>query len=216
MTQTSARILAPALLIGALALAGCSGTDGDSGSGDSAGAGAPAMSQADPGTEDFAEVGSDAAADGRTGDAVAAPGKADVAPDELTGQEQALIRKGNVALRADDVGRAQIEVQKVVDRYAGQVTDEKTQSDDDGNPAYTRMVLRIPSDDFDRAIEALKGVGELESANTNQDDVTTEVIDVKTRLQVQKRSIARITVLFQRAESIRDVMAIESELSQRQ
>ncbi|KQW49132.1 hypothetical protein ASC77_10575 [Nocardioides sp. Root1257] len=218
MTQTPARLLVPTLLIAALALTGCSGGDGDSGASGSADAGAPAARAPERNTEDFAELGDAAGGsdDVAAAPAKAVPGKADVAPDELTGQEQALIRKGNVALRADDVGRAQIEVHKVVDRYAGQVTDEKTQSDDDGSPAYTRMVLRIPSDDFDRAIEQLKGVAELESANTNQDDVTTQVIDVKTRLQVQKRSIARITVLFQRAESIRDVMAIESELSQRQ
>ncbi|MFC6344386.1 DUF4349 domain-containing protein [Nocardioides hankookensis] len=213
MTPTPARILIPALLVAALALTGCSGNDGDSGGSETSAADGPAAaSQPDRALNGFATE-EDA---GGTADSVAAPGKADVAPDELTRQQQALIRKGNVALRADDVGRAQIEVQKVVDKYAGQVTDEKTQSDDDGHSAYTRMVLRVPSDDFTRAVEELKGVGELESATTNQDDVTTQVIDVKTRLAVQKRSIARITVLFQRAESIRDVMAIEAELSQRQ
>ena len=39
---------------------------------------------------------------------------------------------------------------------------------------------------------------------------------MRSRVSVQKRSIARITVLFQQARSIRDIMAIEAELSQRQ
>jgi hypothetical protein len=150
------------------------------------------------------------------GDSLAKPGKARSAPESLVGPEQALIRNGNVALRADDVGRAQIEVQKVVDTYAGQVTDEKSQSDDNGKVAYTRMVLRVPSEDFGKAVDDLKGIAELESANTKQDDVTSEVIDVQTRMKVQQRSIARISVLFQQAQNIRDIMAIEAELSQRQ
>ena len=131
---------------------------------------------------------------------------------------QAVIRHGNVALRADDVADVQQEVQKVVDRYAGQVTEEKTTTDDDGKPAYTRMVLRIPSERFSDTMDALQGVdgAELESANSTEDDVTTKLIDTRTRVAAQKRSIARITVLFDRAESIRDIMAIEGQLSRRE
>jgi hypothetical protein len=67
-------------------------------------------------------------------------------------------------------------------------------------------------------MEDLKGidVAELETANTSEDDVTTKVIDTATRIKVQRRSIDRITVLFDRAESIRDIMAIEAQLSRRQ
>jgi hypothetical protein len=133
-------------------------------------------------------------------------------------QTQALIRRGDVELTAGDVGKAQFEVQQVVDRYGGQVSEERTTTGDNGKPAYTRMVLRIPSADFDRAIEALKGLegADLDSANTSSDDVTRKVIDVRTRLQVQRQSIARITALFDRARSIRDVMAIEAQLATRQ
>ncbi len=208
---TPARILIPVLLVAALALTGCASGNDDSDAGSSSAgdvAEAPAAA-ADSEQRDLAsEVGA--------ADSAGKPAESAARTDTDTAPEQALIRKGNVALRAHDVGRAQIEVQKVVDRYAGQVTDEKSQSDDDGTAAFTRMVLRLPSDDFPKAVEELKDIGELESATTNQDDVTSEVIDVQTRLKVQKRSIARISVLFQRAESIRDIMAIEAELSQRQ
>jgi hypothetical protein len=203
MNRSLTRSLAPLILGAALvaALVGCSGDDSDGGeSSDSAAMEAPA---ADDGV------------DAMTGGARSAAQS--TARDELTPDvPRAVIRKGNVALRAEDVGRARIEVQKVVDRYAGEVTEEKTQSDDDGDAAYTRLVLRVPSDDFADAVDELKGIGELESASTNEDDVTTEVIDVRTRLKVQERSIARISVLFQQARSIRDIMAIESELSRRQ
>jgi hypothetical protein len=224
MTLTPARILIPALLVAALALTGCA-SGGDDGGGDAESSGSSAADFAEApapeaqlrdSTDGFADD-TDAELPAEAGDDASAKSeKARSAPESLVGQEQALIRKGNVALRADDVGRAQIEVQKVVDRYAGQVTDEESQSDDDGKAAFTRMVLRVPSQDFGKAVRDLKGVAELESATTNQDDVTSEVIDVQTRLKVQKRSIARISVLFQQAQSIRDIMAIEAELSQRQ
>lgn len=130
--------------------------------------------------------------------------------------ERSVIRKGNVELRSTDVGKAQFEVQQVADRFSGQVTEEETTTDDDGKPAYARMVLRIPTDSFREAMDALKDTAELESASSGEDDVTAKVIDTRTRLAAQRRSIARITVLFDRAESIRDIMRIESELSRRQ
>lgn len=198
MTRSPARPLAPALLGAALvvlvvALAGCSSGD-----------------------DDRRAAGSTAAMDAPAAALESAPDADGAARSTAAEVPRAVVRKGNVALRADDVGRAQIEVRKVVDRHAGEVTEEKTQSDDDGRPTYARMVLRIPSDDFAAAVDELKDVGELESASTAEDDVTTHVIDVRTRLKVQQRSIERISVLFQRAQSIRDIMAIESELSRRQ
>ena len=203
MNLIPARILIPAALVAALALTGCSGNDADDSGGSSASNAAVA---GDAGArQDFAG----------SADSAVAPEKA-ANVDAVEVQEQALIRKGTIELRAKDVGRAQSAAQKVADRFSGQVTDEKTQSDDKGRASYTRMVLRVPADDFTAAVTALKGVAELESAKTNQDDVTNEVIDVRSRLAVQKRSIARITVLFQQARSIRDIMAIEAELSQRQ
>jgi hypothetical protein len=198
-TRTLPLLAAALVAVLATALTGCSGGDEDAGS--QAGGSSDSRSSAEA-VDDASLISGD---DGpRTTSVQQAP------------IQQALIKKGNVALRSDDVGKAQFEVQKVVDRYGGQVTEEKTTTDDAGRPAYTRMVLRIPSGRFDQATEALKGIGELESASTSEDDVTTELIDTRTRLRVQQRSIDRITTLFDRAESIRDVMAIEAQLARRQ
>jgi hypothetical protein len=215
MKLTPARALAPALVVLALAVgAGCSGSGSDADPGAGSNDSAPqSRSQGEAPEEASAELadGADVAA--------AEYGHADtlsLGEPEQQPLARALIRRGNVSLRADDVGKAQFEVQKVVDRYGGQVTEEKTTTDDDGHPAYTRMVLRIPAGDFSAAMEALKGVAELESASTSEDDVTTKVIDTQTRLKVQRRSISRITTLFGQAQSIRDIMAIEAQLSRRQ
>lgn len=195
------------------ALVGCGG-GASSDAGDSGGAGsgdvaaeapAPASAPVDGIRANADMASSYSEAGGRN--------RVDPGPEVMS---RAVIRKGNVELRSGDVGKAQFDVQKVVDRYSGQVTEEKTTTDDDGKPAYTRMVLRIPTASFTDAMDALKGTAELVSANSSEDDVTTKLIDTQTRLAAQRRSIARITVLFDRAESIRDIMAIESELSRRQ
>lgn len=221
------RAHAPALVLLAVALAvglaGCS-SDGDSDGGSDSVAAESAPNAATGGGSDgdmaaleqplseTADLSSAYQAGDQAGSVAVQPAAVEVE------QQRAVIRKGTVELRADDVGKAQFDVQRIVDRYDGNVTGEETTADDDGNPAFTRMVLRIPEDQFDEVMGDLKGIEETElgSANTREEDVTTKLIDTRTRIEAQKRSIARITILFDRAVSIRDIMAIESQLSRRQ
>ena len=64
-------------------------------------------------------------------------------------------------------------------------------------------------------MEALEDVAVLITSSSNSKDVTTTVLDKRARIQVQRRSIARISILLDRAVSIRDIVNIESELSRR-
>lgn len=130
--------------------------------------------------------------------------------------QRALISQGNVALRSDDVGEARSEVQKVVDAFFGEISQEETATDDEGEVKRSRLVLRIPSEKYADAMQALEGTASLISSSSNIDDVTTKVIDTDIRLQVARKSIQRIQLLLDRAQSIRDIVNIESQLSRRQ
>lgn len=137
------------------------------------------------------------------------------AVDEPAG-ERSVISTGHVELRSDDVGRAALEVRQVVDRAAGEVEEQQTTADDAGEVTHAHLVLRVPSARFSESFAALEGVADLVGSGTESTDVTTEVLDVDIRVQVQRRSIQRIALLLDRAESIRDVVSIEAQLSRRQ
>lgn len=132
------------------------------------------------------------------------------------GREAAIISTGTVSLRADDVGDARFEVQKVVDRVGGQVTDSETRTDDDGEVRTARLVLRVPSAEFTETMDALEKVADLEASSTTSEDVTTQVVDTNVRIRVQRQSIARIEQLLDRAGSIRDIVAVERQLTDRE
>ena len=153
----------------------------------------------------------EAAADADAGKAY----RADQAVD-LSTQQQALIRTGTVALRSDDVGKTRYDVQVLVDEHDGQVADDKTETDKSGSPLRSRMVLRVPVGDFDEVMTSLAGLAQLASTTTSSEDVTTQLIDVEARIEVQTRSVQRVRQLLAQAASIRDIMAIEAELSDRQ
>lgn len=131
-------------------------------------------------------------------------------------EQRAVIATGDVALRGDDVGQALVDVRRVVDGAGGEVEEENTETDRSGAPLRSRLVLRVPEDRFDETLAALKEVATLVSSSSSKKDVTTEVLDVGVRVEVQRRSIERIAALLDQATSIRDVVAIEAQLSQRQ
>ena len=107
-------------------------------------------------------------------------------------------------------------MRNVVDKYAGEVEANATETDDEGDPLRARLKLRVPTAQFDNVMQDLEGVAILIASSGNTEDVTTEVLDRGIRIQVQRRSIDRISLLLDRAVSIRDVVAIEGQLSQRQ
>ena len=134
----------------------------------------------------------------------------------MEAQQPALISTGTVSLRSDDVADTRFDVQKVADRYRGQVTDSETRTDQEGEVRDARLVLRVPSAEFTEAMDELEKVADLEASTSTSEDVTTQVVDTRVRIRVQRASIARIEELLQRAGSIRDVVAVEQQLTQRQ
>jgi len=207
-TRRSRRFLRTALAAGAatglVLLSGCSSSGDDDSGGASMDSAAREVSGGD-----VAQVDPEAAEDAGGADTVADTTNPGV-------DAQKIISTGNVQLRSDDVGQSIFEVRKVVDLYRGTVSEDDTETDKEGEALRSRMVLRIPTADFDDAMTELAKVGTLVSSKRESADVTTQVLDIDVRVEAQQRSIDRIQVLFDNATSIKDVVSIEGELSRRQ
>jgi len=79
-----------------------------------------------------------------------------------------------------------------------------------------RLVLRIPSDSFAKAMQLLEKVGELQSSSSASEDVTTKVIDNEARVRAQEKGLERVEALIAQATNLREVIALESQLTRRQ
>ncbi|WP_134767232.1 DUF4349 domain-containing protein [Nocardioides sp. 1609] len=225
MTSRRGRRLGAAaatLAILTLAVGACSssGSDDSGGGGDSSGgeAAAEAPAESAPEAQQYlADADSGAAADSATRSAAGATSSE--TPTDVTRPEgAAMIRNGNVALRAEDVGAAVFGVRKIVAGARGEVSDENTEADEDGAAERSMLTLRVPEATFDDVLADLKALEatSLVDASSSSKDVSTEVIDVDVRVELQKRSIERISILLDRATSIRDVVSIERELARRE
>ena len=127
-----------------------------------------------------------------------------------------IIAKGNVSCESEDVGTTVFHVGRIADEYGGEITERETTTNKDGDVSTARLLLRIPVEVFDKAFTDLEDVADLTSSNTGKEDVTTKVIDTQVRIRAQRRSLARVEALFDRAQSISDIIRIESQVSRRQ
>ncbi|MBD3944146.1 DUF4349 domain-containing protein [Nocardioides ganghwensis] len=190
------------------ALAACSSSDG--GSDAASGESAPASRSSDSGSGSGAGSEAGGGTDGSASDRAGADGP--TTPQ----MERSVISSGTISLAGEDVRATRREVQRVVDAKGGEVTDETSETDSDGDTAYVRLVVRVPSAEFGETMSALEQVGMLRSSDRGSDDVTTEVIDTGVRVRAQEASLRRVEMLLADARDLKDIIWIESQLTSRQ
>lgn len=221
MRSTRTRLSAPLAAVAAVAaltvLAGCS-SSGSDGGGDSAGVADAGLAEEASAEEAPAAVDGDAA-----GAADESAGAADlveaVDPARDVSQEEpgpSVIRTGTVSLEAEDVGAVRFDVRRIVDQNGGAVTQQETTTGDGGEVTTARLVVRVPSERFDKAQAALEELATLTDSTSAEDDVSTEVVDVAARVRAQRKSVARIEALLARASDLQQIVSIESQLATRQ
>jgi len=129
---------------------------------------------------------------------------------------RAVISSGTVSLASEDVAGTRQQVQRIVDAQGGDVTEENTETDADGEASYSRFVIRVPSAKFSAAMSALEDVDGVVASNRGSEDVTTQVIDTDVRVRAQEASLKRVEMLLAEATSLKNLIWIESQLTTRQ
>jgi len=194
----------PVLLLVAFGIAGCAGlAEGDALSQDSK------ASSSERGSTTADESGGSSTGSGDSPSAV----KQSVSETPLN---RAVISTGQISVSSKSISKARAEVFRLVTSYDGAIADEQTDSDRNGRAVSSTLTLRVPTSSFAEAMDSLARVGRVEHQSRQSKDVTTKVLDNEARVRAAERAIRQIEVLLGRANAIRDIIAIESDLAQRQ
>jgi hypothetical protein len=83
-----------------------------------------------------------------------------------------------------------------------------------GSHRTGRWTVRIPVDQFQSVLAAIRQLGEVRSINCTSDDVTAEYFDVESRIRNKKQEEDRLLKLLAEATGkLEEVLAVEKELS---
>jgi hypothetical protein len=124
-----------------------------------------------------------------------------------------LVRTGQASLQVDSLELGVARVREVARRTGAIVAN--TQMEGGRNETRSASLqLRIPSEHFDDAVNALSPIGKLESVNVTVQDVGEEFIDGQARVANARRLEQRLVdLLATRTGKLADVLAVERELA---
>jgi uncharacterized protein DUF4349 len=203
--MTRSRItIAAALLTAALVVTGCGGSGSDTDS-------------AESGAAPAAPPAADSA--GGSGESKTAPdsqGKTGGGAQQPTLQRE-IIRTGFLTLEAGDILQTRQRVVTIATGQRGQVASEETGTDsDDGTVDRANLVVRVPTAAYDATMRALQQLGPVKEVRQESADVTEQVVDVNSRVATQRAGLARMRALLARANTIGEVISVETELTRRE
>jgi uncharacterized protein DUF4349 len=208
--------LAATILTGVAAaalLAGCSGGfDGTSATSGGSGAEGAPQRAADSAVEGGSSAKSGAAAPNALADQGGRSTSARVLPP---GRD--VVYRGQITVRVKDVAAASARAESSVSAVDGVVFAEETTTNPGRRETATAsLTLRVPPSQFRPLLDRLATLGTQLSRSQTAEDVTTQVVDLESRLASQRRSVARIRALLDEATTIGQIVQVEGELARRE
>jgi len=82
-----------------------------------------------------------------------------------------------------------------------------------GNGRYGNLQLRVPQQSYSELMEWLKELGEVTSTQETVSNITLQYSETKIRMENLEKQITRLQELLEQAESIEDIIALESKLT---
>ncbi|MEU4194762.1 DUF4349 domain-containing protein [Kribbella sp. NPDC026611] len=139
----------------------------------------------------------------------------------VKGQEQptvtrAIIKTGSLTVEVEDVSAARLKAITAIDGLDGQVSAEDTGGDPNGDISTANLVLKVPTKSFDTAIQRLSELGKRLQIHQESSDVTEQVVDVASRIESQRASLDRMRALMGKANTVGEIVSVESELTRRE
>lgn len=129
----------------------------------------------------------------------------------IPADKKKIIRDGTISIRVNDLERAKSDIDSLVKSHNAYYSNESLVNTD-SRLTYS-LTIRIPSGSFDGFITALeKGKGEITEKYISARDVTTEFIDIETRLASKKEYLERYRELLKQAKSVKEILEIEEQI----
>ena len=128
-------------------------------------------------------------------------------------QERMLQRQARIAVEVENVDSAAAGVRRIVADLDGRV-DQFNQFSGQGETRHISMVVRVPEERLEDALQRMRELGDVEELGMSALDVTEQAQDLQVRLRNLRQLEDRLLrLLEQRTGDLEDVLAVERELA---
>ena len=124
-----------------------------------------------------------------------------------------IIYTAEIDIRVEDVPAATTRANEAIAEVGGFLFGQSTVA---GSRPHTVLTYKVYPEDFDRAMRALEGVGEVEHQSIHTDDVTERVVDLESRITTAQLSVERVRALISNASDVKGIVELEQQLLERE
>jgi Domain of unknown function (DUF4349) len=131
--------------------------------------------------------------------------------------QRSIIRTASLTVRTNAVATNVTKAEDATTQLGGLVGDANITTDPD-EPARTTasLELRVPGPAYGALMTALSKLGQVVHKTEQASDVTSQVIDVNSRLATQRQSLEQVRALLTRAGSLSQILLVEQDLTRRE
>lgn len=122
--------------------------------------------------------------------------------------ERMLVWNAYLTIETGDVKIGLEKSKEIVKKYGGYMESSSGRDESTGS-----IVMKIPTSSFHEAIKAVQGIGKATNTRITSQDVTEQFVDVQARLKSKVELRERLRKLLDKANDIKDVITIETELT---
>ena len=123
-----------------------------------------------------------------------------------------IIKTAVINVETDNFKSYNTQLHELITKWGGYIAKEEESSGD--NKINNLMTIKVPTDIFDEAVTNITSLkGKLMVKQISSQDVTAEVIDIRTRAEAKKRIRLRYLDMLQKAKNIEEIIQVEHEIS---
>jgi len=166
----------------------------------------------------------------------------DTGTESTSKADRLIVRKKSVSMEVDDARDTYKEIEQITSKYDGRITGaaissnqypiisstttesgtppsstlEDYSSEKTGSktgPLYATIILKVPSEKTSAAFKDIKKLGEVETEQEGEEEVTEQYVDLNARLRNLQREEQRYLEFFNAAKTVEDMLKIEEQLS---
>jgi uncharacterized coiled-coil protein SlyX len=145
------------------------------------------------------------------------PATGDMIVENKVSIDRSIIKTSSLTIRVKNVEISIIEAQDLATQFEGRVDDSSQYKNPGSEDSLSaNLTIRVPSANLEKALEAFKGLGDVESSSISATDVTMQKVDLDARIAALNTSIERFKQLISSATNTSDLIAAETALAERQ
>lgn len=132
-------------------------------------------------------------------------------PENIESVIKKIIKDGRMGIKVKDIDKAKESVNETVKTHGGYYANESFYNSD--YESVYNLVIRIPAKNFEKFIAEIEsGDNEILNKEIDARDVTTEFIDLETRLENKRNYLKRYKELLTQSKTISDILEIEERI----